>query len=209
VIKVFKVADIDDGWVLAAKSDYRGLGGAEFSKFELETLGAKNESPGPYSFRWRFDLSRVTPKGAPADAPYFIETVNPTYPMSAIYFKNRLFMPERFLRNEAEREEVILRVKKAVYEEDMESAKLRATVANFEAAITYEKTGPTRDQIPNDVKLAVWARDGGACVQCGAKKDLHFDHMIPVAKGGGKTVENIQILCEACNLRKSDDIVSR
>lgn len=34
--------------------------------------------------------------------------------------------------------------------------------------------------------------------------DCHFDHIIPYAKGGASTLENCQILCVECNLKKSD-----
>jgi len=81
-------------------------------------------------------------------------------------------------------------------------------VANLEAAIEYTKSGPRRDPIPEDVKLLVWTRDGGACVRCGSKKELHFDHVIPVAKGGGNFEANIQILCQPCNLKKADKIAA-
>lgn len=60
--------------------------------------------------------------------------------------------------------------------------------------------------IPSDVQKEVWKRDGGRCVKCGSSKDLHFDHIIPFSKGGSNTVENIQILCARCNIRKSDRI---
>ncbi|MGH6850309.1 MAG: HNH endonuclease [Methylocella sp.] len=83
---------------------------------------------------------------------------------------------------------------------------LRAAVANLEAAIEFQKSGPKRDPIPEEVKLLVWARDGGSCVRCGSKQELHFDHIIPVAKGGGNSEANIQILCQTCNLKKSDKI---
>lgn len=59
-----------------------------------------------------------------------------------------------------------------------------------------------RELIPQGVRQMVWRRDGGRCVQCGADVNLHFDHIIPVAKGGATTVENIQILCAPCNLSK-------
>ncbi len=49
--------------------------------------------------------------------------------------------------------------------------------------------------IPQDVKIAVSARDGGRCRQCGSTTDLHFDHVIPWSKGGANTVANIQLLC--------------
>lgn len=58
--------------------------------------------------------------------------------------------------------------------------------------------------IPTPVKLAVWTRDRGRCVLCGATQNLHFDHVIPFSKGGTSLVaENIQLLCVQCNLRKS------
>jgi hypothetical protein len=61
--------------------------------------------------------------------------------------------------------------------------------------------------IPQDVKIAVAARDGGRCRQCGSSQDLHFDHVIPWSKGGANTVNNIQLLCGPCNRRKgADDI---
>ena len=61
--------------------------------------------------------------------------------------------------------------------------------------------------IPTSVKREVWKRDGGKCAQCGSVKNLHFDHIIPWSRGGSSTrVENVQLLCAAHNLSKSDDI---
>ncbi len=62
--------------------------------------------------------------------------------------------------------------------------------------------------IPTSVKREVWKRDGGKCAQCGSTENLHFDHIIPWSRGGSSTkVENIQLLCAAHNLSKSDEIV--
>ncbi|HWA27946.1 MAG TPA: HNH endonuclease [Lacunisphaera sp.] len=62
--------------------------------------------------------------------------------------------------------------------------------------------------IPTAVKREVWKRDNGKCAQCGSKLNLHFDHIIPWSLGGSSTeVRNIQLLCSAHNLSKSDDIV--
>ncbi|MCO5181290.1 MAG: HNH endonuclease [Candidatus Promineofilum sp.] len=61
--------------------------------------------------------------------------------------------------------------------------------------------------IPSAVKVAVWRRDGGKCVRCGATDNLHFDHVIPYAKGGTSLrAENIQLLCARHNLAKRDRI---
>ncbi len=70
-----------------------------------------------------------------------------------------------------------------------------------------EATSARRERIPDDVRVLVWTRDGGRCVRCGAEDDLQFDHVIPVAKGGGNAHGNIQILCGNCNRAKSDRII--
>ena len=61
--------------------------------------------------------------------------------------------------------------------------------------------------IPTSVKLEVWKRDGGKCVECGATDELHFDHIVPYSKGGTSLkAENIQLLCARHNIAKRDKI---
>lgn len=63
--------------------------------------------------------------------------------------------------------------------------------------------------IPTAVKVEVWKRDGGQCVQCGSTKNLHFDHDIPFSLGGSsQTAANVRLLCAKHNLAKSDKIVA-
>ena len=64
-----------------------------------------------------------------------------------------------------------------------------------------------RPPIPKDVVDTVWNRDGGKCVYCGSNENLHLDHIIPFSKGGDTSVENLQLLCQKCNLEKSNKIV--
>lgn len=64
-----------------------------------------------------------------------------------------------------------------------------------------------RKPLTNSIRHEVFVRDDYKCVECGAtKKDivLHVDHIIPVAQGGTDELSNLQTLCEACNLSKSN-----
>jgi hypothetical protein len=49
----------------------------------------------------------------------------------------------------------------------------------------------TARYIPPVVKIEVWQRDGGRCVQCKSNEKLEYDHIIPVSKGGSNTARNI------------------
>lgn len=66
-----------------------------------------------------------------------------------------------------------------------------------------------REGIADDVKQLIWTRDGGACRQCGSVVELQFDHVIPLAMGGGNRPENLPILCGPCNRRKGASITVR
>lgn len=53
-------------------------------------------------------------------------------------------------------------------------------------------------------RRAIFARDGWACQYCDARSDLTVDHVIPRAKGGGSTWDNVVACCAPCNRRKGD-----
>lgn len=53
------------------------------------------------------------------------------------------------------------------------------------------------------------ARDGHACVYCGATKEssgahLHLDHLTPKSHGGADTAENLVLACRSCNSARQD-----
>ena len=60
------------------------------------------------------------------------------------------------------------------------------------------------------LRFIVLKRDNFKCCACGASpaKDhsvnLHVDHILPWSKGGETIIENLQTLCQNCNLGKSD-----
>ena len=206
-IRVYTVAEIIEGKVIYRSNPKFRVGDVAATLVNLTPVD--NPLPGciwtikiPVGIRViTIELPPMIPKYLLSDVPLLLTDV-----ARVVYFRDRLFMPERVPVTALEREEVILRVKKATYDEEMELASLRAAVANIEAASEFQKSGPKRDPISEGVKLLVWARDGGRCVHCGSQQELHFDHIIPVAKGGGNAAENVQILFQTCNLRKSDKI---
>ena len=74
--------------------------------------------------------------------------------------------------------------------------KLIAVEGEEDLSVPIPTNPKVRRVIPTWVKIAVWKRDGGKCVLCGEKNDLHFDHIIPFSKGGTSNhPDNIQLLC--------------
>jgi 5-methylcytosine-specific restriction endonuclease McrA len=56
-------------------------------------------------------------------------------------------------------------------------------------------------------RRAVFARDRWTCQYCGARSNLTVDHVMPRAKGGVSSWENIVTSCAPCNRRKGDSLL--
>lgn len=88
---------------------------------------------------------------------------------------------------------------------DEKANKKRIAIARAKAvaamAESLDRKGE-RQPIPREIKVAVWQRDQGRCVECGSKVELEFDHIVPLALGGSNTERNIQLLCANCNRAK-------
>lgn len=72
---------------------------------------------------------------------------------------------------------------------------------------------PPSRYIPAHVRRAVWRRDGGRCAyrgpggqRCSARGHLEFHHVLPHARGGPATVQNIQLRCRAHNVFEAEGL---
>lgn len=64
-----------------------------------------------------------------------------------------------------------------------------------------------RNRMTAKLRVDVLRRDGSRCRMCGRTADvvpLHVDHIVPVSKDGKTVLENLQTLCQDCNLGKSN-----
>jgi hypothetical protein len=140
-MKIYKVADVvENEIVLTEKGKSRSL-----NPIAILTHLDEVESPHP-DFYWKIEFQFR--EGASArkhmynleclvstldslDEPLLIKN------SPLVFFRNRIFRSERTPKSAMEREEIVLRTKKAVYDEEAEIGRIRAAVANMEAAIEF------------------------------------------------------------------------
>ncbi len=103
---------------------------------------------------------------------------------------------------EQEREEIAAKIKERYRRRQLEKIVRQELIDSGE--LFGDK--PKREKIPREIVDAVYSRDGGRCVECGSTENLQLDHIIPFSKGGATTLENLQLLCQKCNLDKSNKI---
>ena len=69
------------------------------------------------------------------------------------------------------------------------------------------------EPVSTSVRYEALKRAGKRCELCGVKEGdsnyenrlpLHVDHIVPRSKGGSNDIENLQVLCRACNLGKGN-----
>lgn len=80
-----------------------------------------------------------------------------------------------------------------------------ADVASRKHPARHSRTKRSR-HIPSAVRRQVWKRDAGQCAfqapdgrRCGTRGWLEYHHVVPFARGGPATVENIELRCRAHN----------
>ena len=103
----------------------------------------------------------------------------------------------------------IVEKKKTITTEKKQSAKNQ----QVEIQIIKEKktiTPEERRDISLGLRYKVLSKDRFKCVKCGNSPStdinckLHIDHIVPFSKGGLTVFENLQTLCNSCNLGKGN-----
>jgi 5-methylcytosine-specific restriction endonuclease McrA len=90
----------------------------------------------------------------------------------------------------------------AFYEKVVRSPSAEIPLPSVVSLKTYVK--PTR--YPAFTRFNVFLRDRFSCQYCGAREELTFDHVIPRARGGQTTWDNVITACSCCNLRKGSHL---
>lgn len=92
------------------------------------------------------------------------------------------------------------------------------SVAKYTAQVLEDNPIVRCKTIPTWLKKAIYFRDNGVCQRCGKdlsclfqiteERGIHYDHVIPLEKGGTNDSTNFQLLCSKCNLKKSIKLVA-
>jgi len=71
-------------------------------------------------------------------------------------------------------------------------------------------------RVPAAVRREVWKRDQGRCAfvgadghRCAERSRLELDHVVPVARGGRSTADNLRLLCRAHNQHAAEGSLGR
>lgn len=101
-----------------------------------------------------------------------------------------------------------------IHKEEIEKSliklwKIKGDIMNIYLDATELKNGSTekyRDKNYLDCRSYIFQRIESKCCKCGSQKSLHLDHIKPVSKYPEQYLnkDNMQILCEVCNLEKSN-----
>ncbi|MBR9853880.1 MAG: hypothetical protein GYB37_04775 [Algicola sp.] len=120
--------------------------------------------------------------------------------------KNQLIIEQKKQKDKEYKEHVKLELLEKERKKQLESEAIQELIEQGKLSENYSQKN-YRTPIPSHVKQAVWKRDKQCCVSCGSQENLEFDHNIPVSKGGSNSINNIQLLCQNCNRKKSNRIV--
>ena len=97
-----------------------------------------------------------------------------------------------------------LQSKEAQIKERETKAALKVEHYTAYAAAYFEQTRKLAESVKRNLMKQEDILEG--CPYCGEQmgNNPHADHIYPVSKGGLSTVRNMVLVCEACNLKKSN-----
>ena len=97
-----------------------------------------------------------------------------------------------------------------IVEEDLMLLPINSSIENAKVIPKEIKIKRTTRNINLRLRWTILQRDNFSCRKCGNSpaKDqsviLHVDHINPWSKDGETVIENLETLCEKCNLGKSN-----
>ena len=96
-------------------------------------------------------------------------------------------------------------VRTIVLEADLDRKQRADTLAKARAAILGGEQVSTAPLPPATqvVRFAVWCRNKGRCVDCGASERVTFDRILPLDEGGSDAASNIELRCAPCKERRA------
>ena len=80
--------------------------------------------------------------------------------------------------------------------------RLRVKRRASELLVVFEESRTRSRNISANLRQEVLERDDHKCQHCGTEDDLHIDHIHPHSRGGLTRLDNLQVLCASCNIRK-------
>ena len=92
----------------------------------------------------------------------------------------------------------------SVYDREIRAVSVSFRLPSVIRLLRYIRIKRRFDYVPFS-RANIYARDEYSCQYCGRTMtagDLTFDHVVPVAHGGGKDWENIVTCCVSCNREK-------
>ena len=89
-----------------------------------------------------------------------------------------------------------------VLQTDLDRKQQSDAVAQARVVLLGEAGAPLPEEhVSESVRLAVWRRDLGRCVDCGSFESVVFDHIVPISRGGSDTAANVELRCRSCRVQ--------
>ena len=93
-------------------------------------------------------------------------------------------------------------VERMVLESDLNRKRQSDAIAEARLVLLGDtRVSLLQEHVSEAVRIAVWRRDRGRCVDCGSGKSVIFDHIVPIAAGGSDTALNVELRCHSCRVR--------